>query len=651
MNIHAALLARDNRTPPDYAPDRNGKLCVIVPSFNYGRFIEQTLDSILAQTRPADEIIVIDDGSTDDTLTRIKSYRERGVTIVQNVRNLGLAATRNRAIGMTDAEFVVSIDADDWILPTYFEVCLKALQADEKLGVVYTSVSTWSESEQRMYSRPNLWPAPFVWELTAVRSFPPRTMIPAGAMYRREMWRRCGGFMESYRRAEDAEFWLRGLSVGFDVRKVDMTELYVWRHHGKNLSNDNPDVDVHAWLPWLWRGDAPSGAPTTKAVTRDYTNPAISVIVTIGPGHGKYAAAAIESVIGQTFWNWQLVIVNDSGEDIDFSRYPFAKVFRTDGGKGASYARNMGMTWADALFIVFLDGDDFLHPFALQRMADAWLRHGHGFVYTDLFEFVDGPDIKRPQAHPRQLHTADPHRLAFYNGITTLMLKADAERVGGFDETMRDGWEDKDFYMKLRAVGGVYAHRLSEPLFYYRVNSGNLRRRAASKQAELDQLFEARYGAYIRGEKTMASCCGGDAGAAIIELKRAMQGLPPLPTIPTVAGKVLMQFIGDQTGEVTYFGKYTAANNDTSRFVNVDPGDVEKLSSTGRFVVSESTMPAEPRTVPIVATEPPVSPYADEPDAGMPAGVASSSDAIVVDVAAVDEFKEMAKVAARRPRK
>lgn len=684
MNTTDALLARDNRTPPDYAPDHNGRLCCIVPSHNYGKFIEQTIESLLAQTRPADEVIVLDDCSTDDTLARIEKYKDK-VRILKNRTNLKLPATRNRAIALTDAEFIISVDADDWCEPTYFETLVNALKADPTLGVAYTSVKTWVEPEQRFRVR-RLWPPQFDWDWTAQRSDPPRTMIPASAMYRREMWRRAGGFMESLDRAEDAEFWIRGLSVGFGVKKVSDEELYVWRFHGTNASNDQPSNDVHAWLPFLWGAPIPSGAPTPRAVKRDYTQPAISVIVTVGPFHGKYAASAIESIIGQTFWNWQLIIVNDSGQPLDTSRYPFANVITTEGRTGASHARNVGLAEADAPFVVFLDGDDFLHPFALQRMAQMWARIGHGFVYTDLFEYIDERGNQKPEVIARQLHTADPNVLQFYNGITALMLKADAQAVGGFDEGMKDGGEDKDFYLKLRAYGGVFAHRLAEPLFYYRVRSGFLRNRANSQEIgdQLELLFKERYDRFgysalkgIPGSEPMASCCGGDSGAAIIELKRSLQGLPSLPTVPTKQGMVLMQFIGNETGEVTYFGKYTAANNDTSRFLNVEPNDVERLSNTGKFVVSERTMPAEPATAPIVATEPPVDPYFDEASLVMPPSVASynfaaiapepnhdhteamafaaktsaDTDEIKVNPNVIEEAKAMAKQAARRPRK
>lgn len=607
---------------PDLDSPGNGRLCCIIPSYNYGQYIERAIDSVLAQTRPADEVIVIDDGSTDDTLARLEKYRGR-IRVVQNRRNLGLAATRNRAIALTDAEYIVCVDADDWCAPNYFEVLTAALHADPGLGVVYTSVQRFDHASQQYVPHPP-WPPQFRWEWVAVRDMPPRTMIPSSAMYRREMWRRAGGFFESYTRAEDAEFWLRGLATGWGVRKVTNEPLYTWRSHGDNLSYWGDVPDVFANLPFVWRGDAPSQAPTARATLRDYTDPAISVIVTIGPGHGRYAASAIESVIAQTFWNWELVIVDDSGEDLDLDRYLFAVARLIGPGAGASAARNEGLRVARAPFVLFLDGDDWLHPFALQKLAAAWLRVGQGYVYSDLYEYVcadDSGDVRRYSATRRELGDNRPEVLGMKGGITTLMLAEDA-RKAEFDETMRDGWEDVDWYLNLR-VRGVCGTRLPEPLFFYRVQAGTLRRRANDHRGQLEALIDARFGAYKRGEKTMSPCCGGEAGQAIVSLKRSLEGLPDLPSAAVPEGKVRLQYIGHLVGGVWWLGKYYAGNNDTDRFVDVDPGDVQRLQGTGQFQVIDTPRIVEPAAVPIVPVEPPIEIMAA--DEGMPPAVASAA--------------------------
>jgi glycosyltransferase involved in cell wall biosynthesis len=613
-----ATLERDNRVRAGAQFERNGRLCCIIPSFNYGRFIETAIESVLAQTRPADEVIVIDDGSTDGTLEKLAKYASKNqgrVRVVRNQRNLGPAAARNRAIALTDCEYIISIDADDWCEPQYFETLTRALDEDPSLGVVYTGVKVWLNDASAFFSQSMNWPMPFSWEWMARRATPPRTCIPASAMYRREMWRRCGGFMESYVRGEDAEFWLRGLATGWGVRKVTDEALYVWRSHGISLSR-GAYIDVHGWLPFLWRRDAPSGAPAPAAMKtqRDYTRPVISVIVTVGPGHARYVTSAIESVVGQTLALWELIVVNDSGTPLDLSRYPFARLVDIGTGNGASKARNAGLRDARASFVLFLDGDDFLHPFALQRLATAWAKYGDGYVYSDLFEYTsEGDDPRKGHAQARQLGEPDPGRLAMQCGITTLLRREDAVNIGGFDETMLNGWEDVDFYMRLR-LAGVCAHHLPEPLFYYRQHSGTLRRRASEHRASLEALLDERYGEYKRGEKQMATCCGGDSGVSLNELKRGLQGLPSLPAASApVEGKVKMQYIGSSIGGVTWFGKYYAGNNDTDRYIDADPADVDKLANTGMFARVDVLPVVEPATMPIVATEPPVDVYPVEP--------------------------------------
>ena len=610
--IRDAAIRRDCRVEPNTFRARgNGKLMCIIPSHNYEAFIERAIKSVLDQTRPADGVIVIDDCSTDNTLKIIEAYKDAPtVKIVKNERNLGLSATRNRAIMMTDAEFIISIDSDDWCEPEYFEVLTKALESDPSLGVAYTSVAPYNEMFHAAYGR-NDWPKQFEWDWVAQRIAPPRTMIPASAMYRREMWRLAGGFLETYTRAEDAEFWLRGLSIGYEVKKVDERGLYHWCYHGENLSLQDPPNDIHAWLPFLWRKDAPMNAPAPKTIMRDYTKPAISVIITIGPGHGKYAASAIESVIGQTFWNWELVIIDDSGETLDFSRFPFATIINIGKGNGASAARNEGLRHIKAPFVTFLDGDDFLHPFTLQRMAESYIAQGsRGYVYTDVFEYVDVNGAK--SSRPRQLADFSADTLTMFGAVTTLMRTDDAKELG-FDETMLDGGEDKDFYLRAR-LKGLCGFRVPEPLLYYRVTSGTLRRRSADKSKELDELFNRRYGDYMKGVKQMASCCGGDAGAGIIALKQSLGGLPRvLDTSVTPEGKTKMQYVGEAIGGVWFLGKYFAGNNDTDRFIDADPNDVSRLAGTGLFVVSNAGTVVEPKPYPMAEADMPVDAYPPEP--------------------------------------
>ena len=95
-------------------------ISVLIPAYNCSKTIQATLDSVLAQTRRPDQVIVMDDGSTDDTLALVESYRPR-VTVLRQP-NKGVAAARNALCGQAQGDLIAFLDADDVWHPRYLEV-------------------------------------------------------------------------------------------------------------------------------------------------------------------------------------------------------------------------------------------------------------------------------------------------------------------------------------------------------------------------------------------------------------------------------------------------------------------------------------------------------------------------------------------------
>ena len=107
----------------------------IVPNYNHARYVRLAIDSALAQTYPHFEIIVVDDGSTDDSRAVLSEYGDRIRTIFQ--ANTGLSGARNTGVAAARGDFIALLDADDTIAPTYLERMLGALALHPEADAVY----------------------------------------------------------------------------------------------------------------------------------------------------------------------------------------------------------------------------------------------------------------------------------------------------------------------------------------------------------------------------------------------------------------------------------------------------------------------------------------------------------------------------------
>ncbi|MBV8565629.1 MAG: glycosyltransferase family 2 protein [Methylobacteriaceae bacterium] len=119
-------------------PDRwNGTtLSVVLPNYNHADLIARALDALLAQDRPADEIIIIDDGSTDDSLSVIQAYAARApaIRILRNDKNCGIVATLQRGLEAARGRYVYFAASDDWVLPGFFALALALLEGYPQRG-------------------------------------------------------------------------------------------------------------------------------------------------------------------------------------------------------------------------------------------------------------------------------------------------------------------------------------------------------------------------------------------------------------------------------------------------------------------------------------------------------------------------------------
>jgi glycosyltransferase involved in cell wall biosynthesis len=203
---------------------------VILTTYNYGRFLAGALDSVLGQTFGDFEVIVVDDGSTDDTAAEIGPYLGRPRVHYERTNHVGASRARNIGICLARASLIAFLDADDLWLPQKLERQIAVFRADPELGVVYTrrlliDPEGWQlEHAQPPHYRGQVLPHIFR------RNF----LCFSSSLVRRSVFDSVGLFDEGLPLAMDYDLWLRvALRYRFDY--VD-EPLVKYRTGHANLS-------------------------------------------------------------------------------------------------------------------------------------------------------------------------------------------------------------------------------------------------------------------------------------------------------------------------------------------------------------------------------------------------------------------------------
>lgn len=199
---------------------------VLIPAYNAERYVGEVIESALAQTHSAVEVVVVDDGSTDGTLAVARSYGDRGVRVVSQA-NAGAAAARNRALAESRGRAVLFLDGDDLISPGHVEHLAARLGGSE----THVAMGEWGRftddpSEAIFPARPTNTDASGV-EWTVLDWVGARPMTQSGTfLIPRPLLDRTGGWDERLSLVDDFEFFARLLSASAGVRFAPEARLY-----------------------------------------------------------------------------------------------------------------------------------------------------------------------------------------------------------------------------------------------------------------------------------------------------------------------------------------------------------------------------------------------------------------------------------------
>jgi hypothetical protein len=203
---------------PAEAPDRALDVAVIIPAFNVGRYLDQALASVAGQTRAPAAVVVVDDGSQDDTVERARGWRDRlPVEVLCLGRNLGPGPARDHAIRATDTAMLALLDADDLWLPDHLETMAAACARAP--GLVTAWELAWMpgrgiDSERRRNRRTRL-PDKAEDQLDALLQ---HNYVNFG-FFTRTLYERAGGFRD-FLVGEDWDLWIRMLRAGGRITRA-----------------------------------------------------------------------------------------------------------------------------------------------------------------------------------------------------------------------------------------------------------------------------------------------------------------------------------------------------------------------------------------------------------------------------------------------
>lgn len=240
------------------------QISVVIPSYNCGPYIAEALDSVLGQTYSDLEIIVVNDGSTDNTGEIIKPYRDTIIYIEQ--QNRGLPAARNVGIRAASGDYIALLDADDSWIPNKLDQQMPRF-SDLEVGIVCSDVSvTYSDGR---FLPSFLAERPLATEGYIIDNYiQSRFLFPSTMIFRRQCFDQVGLFDEEMFACEDMELFMK-MCLRWKVALV-REQLVIRREGGYNITANHEKLGRYTILAFRkFLAAEPELKPSTKKIVKE----------------------------------------------------------------------------------------------------------------------------------------------------------------------------------------------------------------------------------------------------------------------------------------------------------------------------------------------------------------------------------------------
>lgn len=470
---------------------KNPKVTVLMSVYNSERYLREAINSILNQTFKNFEFLIVNDGSTDETLGILQSYNDSRIKIHNNKKNIGLVKSLNKGLKMAKGEYIARQDADDISVSERLEKELTFLIAHPDYATVGSFIKVIDENgkESSTIEKP-------ITDLDIKNFLKKSNCIAHGSsMIRKSCLFDVGLYDESMSNSEDYELWLR-ISEKYKLANIP-EYLYFWRRHKANVSVKNYNEQIHY-------GEVAKVKAKRRKEKRGFLDtsslPDISVLMA-NYNNSKYVGHAIQSVLNQSFENWELVIFDDASTDDSIKKIqPFLndkriRLLKNEVNRGYINALNKMVYESRAEIFGILDSDDALTPDALEKIYEAHMENPDcGFIYSQ-FMYCDSNLNPVKKGYCKSVPPDDTNlRCNCVSAFRTFKKRAYFNTEGFDKETI--GSEDKDIVYKMEEVTNLFF--LDEVLYMHRVLPDSQTHEPERYKTSYKSFILAKTKAYMR---------------------------------------------------------------------------------------------------------------------------------------------------------
>ena len=455
------------------------RVSICTSVLNQSEFLERMIQSVIAQTMPDWELIIVDDGSTEDIKAVVDKFADDRVKLVRWDENKGIPHGLNHAFTLATGDYIQPLSADEWIDPGKLALMVAYLDGNPQIGCVWGLPGkgemgprpTWEQYAMKAHNRSRQ-----AW----IRTLMNLENIPiggAGMLMRTEIMQELGGFDPEFFHCSDLELFVRffqkhqGWVLPYRCADADQPETRLTAPSESNAARFQQDM--------------------AKLHTKHSLElPPVTGRVTVGiPVHNmaQHIGKTLESLKAQTFKDFDIVIMDDASTDNladaikDFIDHG-TKLFRFEENMGVRHAVNTMLAKCETEFFVSIAADDIVEPTFLERClaefrANPWLE-----LVASQTDFIDADGNPLPD-NSHEVQTIEKasnktveqwlHRLHYgnvYFGVGMYRTSALRE-VGGLN--VDDGMLcDYDCYLKLLHRENIRI--IEEPLTHTRIWDGNM---------------------------------------------------------------------------------------------------------------------------------------------------------------------------------